>query len=109
MVPRAFQKTGSSETGSPKAEEAGGGANSTAGLPAGFKFVDVEFTNDEVITIPRGWKLVSVSNHEENGQGYYQSLWFQDREGNVFMLRGITKGDHFYVFKREVARIRVKP
>ncbi len=48
------------------------------------------------ITIPKKWKLVSVSNGESAG---FNNLWFQDTDGTVYLLHGYIKNGQFTMDK----------
>ena len=43
-------------------------------------------------TIPKGWRFVSVSNGEKRNSN---NLWFQDRAGNIYLVRGFNTDDQF--------------
>jgi hypothetical protein len=36
-------------------------------------------------SIPRDWRLISVTSERYNDNAYYR-LWFQDKDGNVFLV-----------------------
>ena len=52
------------------------------------------------LTIPKSWKLVGVSNGEKPDSN---NLWFQDTEGSVYLLQGVTSQHKFsisqYIYK----------
>ena len=48
------------------------------------------------ISIPKRWKLVSVSNGENLSSN---NLWFQDTDGTVYLLNGYMKNGQFTMDK----------
>jgi hypothetical protein len=66
---------------------------------SGFDISDIRFDESRgnrmsTPMIPRDWRLVGVSNGEEHNAN---NLWFQDRVGNVYLVRGHTSGGKFTV------------
>jgi hypothetical protein len=43
-------------------------------------------------TIPSGWRFVGVSNGEKMNSN---TLWFQDRVGNIYIIQGFTTHGQF--------------
>jgi hypothetical protein len=54
--------------------------------------------------IPKDWKFMGVSNGARQNSN---NLWFQDKEGNIFMLQGDSDGLSF-ILKPIISRISVK-
>src|SRR5208337_3220349 len=63
----------------------------------GFVISDINADNSAVrpgspqrpaVTIPKDWKLISVSN---GGKPNCNTLWFQDAKGDVYMINGFTE------------------
>jgi len=71
-----------------------------------FNYQDVRF--DESMgdkmptpTIPKGWRFVGVSNGEKMNSN---NLWFQDSNGNIYLLQGFTSYGKF-ILKQTVQKI----
>jgi len=55
-------------------------------------------------TIPKSWKLISVSNGEKSNAN---NLWYQDTDGSVYLLQGFTSKNKFYIHEN-VYKIQAK-
>jgi hypothetical protein len=52
-----------------------------------FKSLPIKFEGGNICNIPADWKLVSVGETNRT-KGYYSfNLWFQDKEGNVYLVK----------------------
>ena len=64
-----------------------------------IKLNDVKGT-DMPLSIPKSWKLISVSNGEKPNSN---NLWFQDTDGSVYLLQELTSQDEIiirqYIYK----------
>lgn len=77
-------------------------AHATSYFPAGLEeFTAIEgirfheaSTEKKPPSIPKSWKLISVSNGEKSNSN---NLWFQDAEGSVYLLQGHASGSKFFV------------
>ncbi len=67
------------------------GLNEAAGTYAGRQVV-----------IPRTWRLIGVSN---GLQPYGNSLWFQDKDGSVYLITGFYQSGQFFISPPFVGRI----
>jgi hypothetical protein len=56
------------------------------------------------LTIPKDWKLISVSNGEKVNNN---NLWFQDVDGNVYLIDGFMSGGRF-IMSPGVQRLNAK-
>lgn len=72
--------------------------NLASGL-AGFDVNEIRF--DESVdgkrptpVLPADWKFISVSNGDAPNSN---NLWFQDRDGNIYVVNGFTTGRRFIV------------
>jgi hypothetical protein len=77
--------------------------------PEGFTIKEVRF--DESMgkakptpRIPSTWRFVGVSNGEKRNSN---NLWFQDREGNIYLVQGFTS-DREFVLIEDVEKISGK-
>jgi hypothetical protein len=77
---------------------------------AGFNEVELVkvnssmFSSNKLATIPKDWKLVSVSNGEKPN---FNNLWFQDKDGNIIVLDGYMDGKTFF-FTGHIQKLEVK-
>jgi hypothetical protein len=76
-------------------------AQQTAQEP-GFTISPVRF--DESVSgtkptpqIPKGWRFIGVSNGEKDNSN---NLWFQDTEGNIYLVQGFTTYRKFILDER---------
>lgn len=63
----------------------------------GFSIYEIRFDESMVHkralpTIPKGWRLVGVSNGEKINSN---NLWFQDQGGNIYLVRGFNTESQF--------------
>jgi hypothetical protein len=58
-----------------------------------FKFRDAQGANNSP-SIPKSWKLISVSGGEKSNSS---NLWFQDADGSVYLLKGFTSQNKFFI------------
>jgi hypothetical protein len=82
-------------------------SSSQSGAPAysGFEITETAKNYDgKDIVIAKGWRFVGVSNGEKVNSN---NLWFQDRDGAIYMLQGYTDGGTF-VFRNVVTVIKAK-
>ena len=84
-------------------------AAAQTGAPEGFEVKEIRF--DESMgkakptpRIPSSWRFVGVSNGEKRNSN---NLWFQDREGNIYVVQGFTSGRDF-VLMEDVGKISGK-
>jgi len=78
------------------------------GLP-GFDISDIRFDENrgdkwQAPMIPKDWRLVAVSNGEEQNAN---KLWFQDHVGNVYAVSGFTSGGKFTLLN-SIGKINVR-
>jgi hypothetical protein len=59
----------------------------------GIKVKDAHGTSTST-SIPKSWKLISVSNGEKPNS---TNLWFQDADGSVYLLQGYTSQNSFII------------
>lgn len=45
-------------------------------------------------SIPKSWKLISVSNGEKPN---FTNMWFQDSDGSIILLQGFTSQNKFSI------------
>jgi hypothetical protein len=57
------------------------------------RFHDAQLTSAPP-SILKSWKLISVSNGEKSNSS---NLWFQDSDGSVYLLKGFTAQNRFYI------------
>lgn len=73
-----------------------------AAIPGLSGLADVElikanrsmFSSNKPVTVPKSWKLIGVSNGEKQNNN---NLWFQDVDGNIYLLDGTMDGKTFYL------------
>jgi len=58
-----------------------------------IKFRDAKVTSAP-LSIPKSWKLISVSTGEKSNSN---NLWFQDADGSVYLLQGLTSQNKFII------------
>lgn len=62
------------------------------------------FSSNKPVTVPKSWKFIGVSNGEkQNGN----NLWFQDVDGNIYLIDGYMDGKSFYL-SGNIQRLEVK-
>ena len=52
------------------------------------------FSSNKPVTLPKGWRFIGVSNGEKINSN---NLWFQDADGNIFLISGYNDGSKFYL------------
>ncbi|MCE8429791.1 MAG: hypothetical protein J5U19_15570 [Candidatus Methanoperedens sp.] len=73
----------------------------------GFVIKEIRFDEsmgDEKPTpkIPKSWRLVGVSNGENMN---YNNLWFQDSDGNIYLVQGFVSYGQF-ILQPSIGKIR---
>ena len=56
------------------------------------------FTKCDSFSIPKDWKLISVDAHLSTGS--MVNLWFQDADGDVYIVLGEFVGNNYFLKKR---------
>jgi hypothetical protein len=79
-------------------------------FPAGFTVVDIHFDesvdkNKPLPKIPASWHFVGVSNYRGNGS----NLWFQDKDGNIFLISGFTDDFGEFVANETIRKFNSMP
>ena len=73
---------------------------------SGFRTTEVRFdesTGDKLPTptIPSSWRFIGVSNGEKLNSN---NLWFQDKDGNVYLIQGFTSYGRF-ILKENIQKL----
>ena len=81
------------------AEESGQQSYENPSLDDIFRILEIRFDESAegrrpTPRIPKDWHFVGVSNGEK---GNCNNLWFQDKEGNIYMVSGFTSGVKFII------------